>query len=169
MQIFVQAGDKQLGPFSINEANERIARGEWPIHSTKAWYEGAPEWTLLANVPVVATAPPSLPTLSPPPIPVAPPLPPREQGDATGGIIPYKNPHALTSYYLGIFGLFPLAGIVLAIPAVILGAIGLKKKKLKPIIKGSVHAWIGIVLGAISIAYNGLLLAAVVATLIARA
>jgi hypothetical protein len=99
--------------------------------------------------------------LSPPPIPVAPPLPPREQGDATGGIIPYKNPQALTSYYLGIFGLFPVVGILLAIPAVILGFVGLKKKKLKPVIKGSVHAWIGIVLGAISILYNGLILVAI--------
>ena len=78
------------------------------------------------------------------------------RGDATGGIIPYKNPHARTAYYLGIVGLFPVLGIFLAIPAVVLGISGLKKRKRHPAIKGSVHAWIGIVLGLLSTGYNSL-------------
>ena len=94
---------------------------------------------------------PRLPVRQQPP-PPPPPLPPPNQGDATGGIIPYKNPHALTAYYLGIFGLVPAIGFFLAIPALILGISGLKKRKRNPIIKGSIHAWIGIVLGALSIA-----------------
>ncbi|MFP6587845.1 MAG: hypothetical protein VB814_09375 [Pirellulaceae bacterium] len=33
------------------------------------------------------------------------------QGDATGGLIPYKNKHALIAYYLGIFSVFiPFSG-----------------------------------------------------------
>ncbi|MFN3190553.1 MAG: DUF4190 domain-containing protein [Aureliella sp.] len=72
---------------------------------------------------------------------------PASDGDGTGGVIPYKNPHALIAYYLGIFSLFPILGIFLSIPALVLGIIGLKKKKANPIIKGSVHAWIGIVCG----------------------
>lgn len=70
-------------------------------------------------------------------------------GDATGGLIPYKNPYALTAYYLSIFGLFPCLGIVLSIPAVVLGIMGLNARKANPAIKGSVHAWIGICLGGI--------------------
>lgn len=70
-------------------------------------------------------------------------------GDSTGGVIPYKNPHALIAYYLGLFSLFPLLGLFLGIAAFILGIIGLKKRKQNPAIKGSVHAWIGIVLGGL--------------------
>ena len=33
-------------------------------------------------------------------------------GDATGGIIPYKNPPALIAYYCGIFSLLPCIGLV---------------------------------------------------------
>ncbi len=76
-------------------------------------------------------------------------LQPQEEGDATGGIIPYKNPAALTAYYLGLFSMFPCLGLFLAIPAFILGIIGLRRRAQNPAIKGSVHAWIGIVMGAI--------------------
>jgi hypothetical protein len=71
----------------------------------------------------------------------------QEKGDATGGIIPYKNPPALISYYFGVFSLIPFLGILLGIAAVILGIIGLKRKNKNPIIKGTVHAWIGIICG----------------------
>ena len=73
------------------------------------------------------------------------------QGDATGGVIPYKNPYALIAYYAGILTLlcciFP---IPLGIAPVVLGIIGLQKRAQNPVIKGSVHAWIGIVLGGLS-------------------
>lgn len=74
------------------------------------------------------------------------------EGDATGGVIPYKNPKALVAYYLGIGSLliFPL-GIV----AVILGIMGLADRKRNPVIKGSAHAWIGIVLGSLSMLCGG--------------
>ena len=77
------------------------------------------------------------------------PTPQPEEGDATGGIIPYKNGPALAAYYLGIFSLLPCIGLVLAIPAFILGIMGLKKRKENPAVKGSVHAWIGIIMGGI--------------------
>tara|TARA_B100000029_G_scaffold469843_1_gene508081 strand:+ start:1850 stop:2212 length:363 start_codon:yes stop_codon:yes gene_type:complete len=73
----------------------------------------------------------------------------QEEGDATGGIIPYKNQPALVAYYLGLFSLLPCIGVVLAIPAFILGIMGLKKRKENPAVKGSVHAWIGIIMGGI--------------------
>lgn len=70
-------------------------------------------------------------------------------GDATGGVIPYKNAPALISYYLGILSLLPCIGLLFGVPAFVLGIMGLKKRKKNPEVKGSVHAWIGIVLGGI--------------------
>jgi hypothetical protein len=66
------------------------------------------------------------------------------QGDATGGIIPYKNPNALLAYYLGILSGLPFIGLPLGIASFILGIRGLQARKNNPIVKGSVHAGIGI-------------------------
>ena len=71
----------------------------------------------------------------------------RNEGDSTGGLIPYKNPHALIAYYLGLFSLAPCVGLPLGLGGLVLGIIGLKKRRENPVIKGSVHAWIGIVMG----------------------
>ena len=81
---------------------------------------------------------------APPPVPTMPP-----RGDATGGLIPYKNAPALTAYYLGVFSVIPCLGIPLGIAAVILGILGLRRAARRPEVKGKVHAWIGIVLGAL--------------------
>ena len=81
-----------------------------------------------------------------------PPLPDSKddiKGDSTGGLIPYKNPSALTSYYLGLFSLFPAIGILLGIAAVILGIRGIGYYKKHPQVRGVVHAWIGICTGTI--------------------
>ena len=68
-------------------------------------------------------------------------------GDATGGLIPYKNPQALTAYYLGIFSLvIPFMGIA----SLILGCKGLQARKKNKAIKGSAHAVIGIGCGGFS-------------------
>ncbi len=83
----------------------------------------------------------------PPNSSTSPPAP--EGGDSTGGMIPYKNPHALIAYYLGLFSLFPCLGFFLGVAALILGIIGLRKRAENPVIKGSVHAWIGIIMGGI--------------------
>lgn len=66
------------------------------------------------------------------------------EGDATGGIIPYKNPKALIAYYLGILSGLPLIGFPLGIAAFVLGILGLRDRQRNPVIKGSVHAGIGI-------------------------
>jgi len=65
-------------------------------------------------------------------------------GDATGGIIPYKNPKALIAYYLGILSGLPIIGLPIGVAAFVLGIKGLKDRKQNPAIKGSAHAWIGI-------------------------
>ena len=71
------------------------------------------------------------------------------EGDATGGVIPYKNPKALIAYYLGILSGLPIIGLPLGIAAFILGFLGLKARRENPVIKGSVHAGIGIGCGCL--------------------
>ena len=61
---------------------------------------------------------------------------PSAEGDTTGGIIPYKNPHALIAYYLGIVSVIPMIGLPFGIAAFILGLKGLKARKQNPVIKG---------------------------------
>ncbi len=67
-----------------------------------------------------------------------------QEGDVTGGLIPYKNPKALIAYYLGIFSGIPLIGLPIGIAAVVLGVLGLRARNRNPVIKGSIHAGIGI-------------------------
>jgi hypothetical protein len=71
------------------------------------------------------------------------------KGDATGGIIPYKNPKALIAYYLGLFSILPLIGLVMGVVAVVLGILGLRERKAHPEIKGGIHAGIGIGCGGL--------------------
>jgi hypothetical protein len=73
------------------------------------------------------------------------------EGDSTGGVIPYKNPPALIAYYCGIFSLIACIPFLFPLPivALVLGIKGLRKAKAEPHVKGTVHAWIGIVCGAI--------------------
>lgn len=63
--------------------------------------------------------------------------------------IPYKNPRALWAYYLGLFSLIPGFGVFLGIAALILGIGGLRHVKLHPEARGKVHAWVGVIMGAL--------------------
>jgi hypothetical protein len=77
-------------------------------------------------------------------------------------VIPYRNPPALTSYYLGLFsiiGFVPIIGLIgtmMGIAAFILGIKGLKRAKSSPGAKGKVHAWIGILCGGAGAVLTGL-------------
>ncbi|MCC9606783.1 hypothetical protein LOC68_16130 [Blastopirellula sp. JC732] len=84
-------------------------------------------------------------------------------GDATGGIIPYKNLPALIGYYLGIVGLIPLIGFPFGLAAVILGIMGLVKRNRQPEVKGSVHAVIAILFGLFSVVLYGLVIVGIIA------
>src|SRR5262249_45653355 len=66
-----------------------------------------------------------------------------EEGDATGGLIPYKNPKALIAYYVGVFSLIPCIGVILAVVAIVLGFIGLKYAKLHPTARGQAPSIVG--------------------------
>jgi hypothetical protein len=70
---------------------------------------------------------------------------PAQAGDGTHGVIPYKNMPALLAYYAGVFSVIPFFPIGLT--ALFLGIAGLRARTRNPAIKGSIHAWIGIVIG----------------------
>jgi hypothetical protein len=143
-QITVHRQGRDLGPFTLVEINRQLQAGELAA-TDLAWPRGAPNWMPLSAVPGILL-------VAPPPLPARPPMlpaPSTEPGDATGGLIPYKNPKALIAYYLGIFSLIPCVGFFLAIAAVILGVLGLKARKVHPQVHGVAHAWIGIIVGAI--------------------
>ena len=83
------------------------------------------------------------------------PPPSDSGGDATGGLIPYKNKHALVGYYMSIGGLLlmcvPVLGLGYGIAVLYCGIKGRKNAKEHPEVKGSVHAWIAIIGGVVEI------------------
>ena len=75
MQIYVGKNGQQLGPFSIEEVNRKLADGTFAA-SDLAWYEGAAGWAPLSSVagvviPPLAAATPA-PVSAPAPAPVMP-------------------------------------------------------------------------------------------------
>lgn len=92
----------------------------------------------------------------------------RPQGDATGGLIPYKNPAALAAYYCGLFSLFPLLGFLLGLTGFVLGIMGLRHRARHPETGGAVHAWIGIIFGGMFTVIWGLAIVGIVIALIAE-
>lgn len=85
-----------------------------------------------------------------------------------GVLIPYKNAQALWAYYLGIFSLIPCVGLPLGVAALVLGIRGLGCAKRNSESKGKVHAWIGIVLGGLSVlVYVVLILVSVIGGVLA--
>lgn len=80
-------------------------------------------------------------------------------------IVPVKNPKALVAYYCAIFGMIPCASAVLGPVAFVLGILALSAIKKNVALPGKVHAWIGIVLGAIETLLS---LAVIIAILLGR-
>jgi hypothetical protein len=75
--------------------------------------------------------------------------PERFRRDPVEGLIPYRNPRALTAYYCAVFGLIPCAGPILGPLALGLGIVGLRHSRRNPSAGGAGHAYVGIILGAI--------------------
>ena len=133
----------EYGPVSTEELSQWIAQNRCTRDSLVE-ADGSGEWVPLATLPEFQGDFASSPSAS------ASATPKGDGGVST--VIPYKNVPALVGYYLAIFSglglLCPPAGFVLALPALILGIIGLKKVNANPEAKGTVHAWIGILGGA---------------------
>ena len=79
--------------------------------------------------------------------------------DVAAAVIPYKNVPALASYYLGIFSLLPLIGLVTALFAVPLAIVGLRKRMKNPAARGAIHAIVGLVTGTLGLVVWGGLVA----------
>jgi len=70
MQIYVGKNGQQLGPFSLEEVNRKLADGTF-LGTDLAWYEGAAGWAPLSGVAgvVIPKAAPATPAPSPAPVP----------------------------------------------------------------------------------------------------
>jgi len=89
-------------------------------------------------------------------------------GDGTGGLIPYKNPKALIAYYLGLLSGLPLVGLPIGVAALVLGIMGLRDRDRNPIIKGSIHAGIGIGCGGFFAVFWTLIFILMIASIFVR-
>ena len=76
MQIYIGKNGQQLGPFSLEEVNRKLADGSF-AGTDLAWYEGAAGWAPLSGVPgvVIPQAPASTPAPAPTPAPRPVPAP----------------------------------------------------------------------------------------------
>jgi hypothetical protein len=74
MQIYVGKNGQQLGPFSLEEVNRKLADGTF-VGTDLAWYEGASGWAPLSGVAGVAipAASPATPAPVPAPAPIVTP------------------------------------------------------------------------------------------------
>ena len=70
------------------------------------------------------------------------------------GIFPRRNPAALSAYYVGVFALVPLVGLLFGPLAVVLGVFGVLAERRNPEVEGGGHAWTGIVMGVMGTAVS---------------
>jgi hypothetical protein len=95
----------------------------------------------------------------------------RTQQPDDGGLstlIPYKNGRALAAYYIGVFSLIPIAGLILGPLALLFGALGILYVRKNPTAKGTAHAVVGLILGAMTTVANYGCIAFVVLTALAN-
>ncbi len=74
MQIYVGKSGQQLGPFSLEEINRKLADGTF-AGTDLAWYEGAVGWAPLSTVAGVVIPPAAAATPAPTPAPILAPAP----------------------------------------------------------------------------------------------
>jgi len=63
-------------------------------------------------------------------------------------LVPYKNKEALISYYAGILSIIPVLGLVTGLIAIITGIRGLQAAYRHPEVRGKIHSWVGLIVGA---------------------
>lgn len=129
---------KDYGPVNAEQVRLWLAQGRVDAR-TLVLAEGATEWRPVASFPEFAVA------AAPPPMQPAYASP----DNTIATIIPYRNAPALVAYYLGVFSLIPCLGFFLGLGSIVMGVIGLNHAGKRPEAKGKVHAWVGIVLGAL--------------------
>lgn len=80
------------------------------------------------------------------------------QSDVVATLIPWRNSCALIGYYLGIFGLIPVLGCILAPAAIVLGVLGIVHWKKNHQSHGLVHAIVAILCGVIGVVISGFII-----------
>ncbi|MBT3615246.1 MAG: DUF4339 domain-containing protein [Verrucomicrobia bacterium] len=126
----------EYGPVSTEELQQWVAQNRCTPKSLVE-VDGSGEWVPLATLPKFQDAFAASPAASP------------ASAEGEGGVstvIPYKNVPALIAYYVGVFCI--ICPPLLCFPAIILGVIGLRRVKENPEVKGTAHAWIGILSGS---------------------
>ena len=124
----------EYGPVSTEELQHWIAQSRCTRESLVK-VDGSGEWVPLATLPEFQDA------FAAPPAPA-----PASAEGGVSTVIPYKNVPALIAYYVGVFCI--ICPPLLCFPAIILGVIGLRRVKENPEVKGTAHAWIGILSGS---------------------
>jgi hypothetical protein len=130
---------KEYSSITVEQLKRWIAEGR-VNGQTSVKSETDANWRTLDSMPELGGA-----FVSPPVISVTP----APTGGGINALIPYKNPQALVAYYLGVFAVIPVIGILLGLTAFVLGILGLRYRRRNPAAGGAVHAWIGIVAGGL--------------------
>lgn len=163
---------QQFGPAPLEMIFQWAREGRIPVDALLVPAEGRPVQSVLTEPTlrgILQQAPIGVSIITPG---AAPEMPPSGAGGAAFGIatgveadgassavpgseplaviIPYKNPPALIGYYIGIVSWIPLVGLIAGPTAIVLGIIGLKRRKRQPQVRGMAHAWIAIIMGLIS-------------------
>lgn len=149
-------GERSTGPVEEKTLRALIEAGA-VNGDTLVWREGMTTWAPARDVPEVASLLASGPT--PPRSPHA--IQPQVAG--ADGPIASRNPKALTSFSLGFCSLVPCVGALLGLCSIVFGIAALQDRARNPRIDGAAHAWIGIVLGTLSVLAH-IVLAVVVLT-----
>jgi hypothetical protein len=157
MQIYVHRDNQQLGPFTEAEVRAQLAGGTLSLQD-HVWWQGQQGWIPLSQsqfaTPAGATPPvPGIPTT--PSAPGAPVTP-----FPTAASLPTSK-LAVWALVCGCLSLF--CSIFAAIPAIVLGHMGLSETKKNPALQGRGMALAGVILGYVFTAF-GLLYIAVVGT-----
>jgi hypothetical protein len=78
-------------------------------------------------------------------------------------ILPVGRPlSAIAAGYLGLFSLFPVLGALTGIPAVVFGVLALRAIKRNAELRGKGRAWFGIVAGALTLIFHGVVIVAMI-------
>lgn len=162
--FYVKDGQR-TGPVAL-QTLEHLASVGTLAPDTMVWKEGQRDWAPAHQIAELARSLADGAGKRTPPIVPGRLQAPAPQGDATGGLIPYRNGPALAGYYTGVASLIPVAALLLGPAAIVLGVAGLRKARRSPQVSGRAHAIVAIVLGSLTFLAN---FAAIVISAIAAA
>jgi len=135
MTVYVQHNGTQLGPYTEAEVKEQLAAGSISPQDF-VWWDGQPNWIVLAQSSLMAQAASGLTPHPPPPQVISAPV---------GGIPGPTSKLAVWALALGCVSIF--LSIFTSIPAIILGHLGINQIRKNPGMQGHGMALAGLILG----------------------